>query len=137
METLLFARLTPLLVLNALPSAALVAEDALQRSLAGAGCVPGEGKEACYPRGDPASEDTGQEKGGSGRGGWLVEERQGSLEAIRGLLLERTERVHEYSQVTTHSRLYWSGQNHFQEIVEVRTSLSLCLPCGLCRLASI
>ncbi|CAN0425826.1 unnamed protein product [Pylaiella littoralis] len=95
-KELLFCRLTPLLVVHALPPAALVAEDELALRTAAEWRnrwgVSGEGMEGFCPRSSQVSED-GQE-GGCSRAGV-----RGSLEEIHGLLLERIERVFEYHQV--------------------------------------
>lgn len=83
-RALLFSRLTPLLLLNALPPGALVAEDGQQQQ---------HQREQQQQLQQSTRTECREEGAGS------AEAVGGCLEDIRGLLLERTERVYEYDQV--------------------------------------
>lgn len=99
MKALLFCRLTPLLLMNALLPAALVAEDELERRRTAPEwrnrcSVSGEERMKAFPpRGAQGSFEDEQEGGVLGAGV------RGCLGEIHGLLLERIERVFEYDQV--------------------------------------
>ena len=84
MRALLFSRLTPLLLLNALPPAALVAEDRQHQEQ--------------QQQQQHQQQRTTREGLGEGEACAEVQV-AGCLEDLRGLLLERTERVYEYDQV--------------------------------------
>lgn len=95
-RALLFCRLTPLLILNALPPAALLSEDQQEQTMS-----MEFSKEHFHVSG------VGSRRQGSPVAGWSGPTKAGPppcrlgacLEEIRALLLERTEQLYEYDQV--------------------------------------